>query len=150
MSCGSLSGVSRTSRTEAVVDIPFLLRFRPLRVIPLAVRFDMMEVGRENTLGYVSEVVGLVYHCRDPPALVKGWAVPWPTSGYIAHAIGIWKGWDQCFRRGDSSKQSNGRCDHLEPLEYWLMLGFRCKRSRYDNVKYYTQAGTRQRISRVV
>ena len=53
------------SRTEELVDIPFLLRFRPLRVTPLTGRFDIMEGRRENALCYVSKVADLVYRRRQ-------------------------------------------------------------------------------------
>jgi len=92
------------SRTEELVDMPFLLRFRPLRVTPVTARFDMMEARRENALRYVSKVVDLVHRCRDLPALFKDGMIPWLTSWYIARVIGVWEGWGERSGKGESSK----------------------------------------------
>lgn len=46
MSCGLLNRVSVSSRTKPLEEIPFFLRFRGLRVIPLVPCLDIVENGR--------------------------------------------------------------------------------------------------------
>ena len=56
MNCGLPRWLSGKPRTVLREDIPFLLRFRPLRVVPLAKRFDMVDVGemsgRKNVVSH--------------------------------------------------------------------------------------------------
>ena len=59
ISCDLLGRVLNTSRTVLLEVIPFFLRFRTLKVFPLASRFDMVEGQERERVILVSDVIAV-------------------------------------------------------------------------------------------
>lgn len=103
MSCGLSGGGWTISRTELLVDMPFLRRFRPLVVVLPTLRFDMGG-SRERERGLLCQRSRRFYLPLHP----QGWKGPLTKQLDVLRVqLRAEQMYGEYLGRGNSSKCSN-------------------------------------------